>query len=289
MESGRSAESSRPAARPETMDHGHRLITIPISHFCEKARWALDRAGIPYSEERHLQGIHIAYARRAGGGRTVPVLVSAGGEVLPESRMIVRWVDGHLDGGERLYPDGAEGAEAARIEAWLDAGLGPDGRLWMYELTLPVIGELTPWIVDGTPRWERSALRWGRRAVDPFIRRYLGVSAENAAAARMRVATVFDEVAGMLRDGRPYLCGDRFTTADLTFAALSGAVLVPEAYGSPLPPLDALPARMADEVKRLRDHEAGAFAARLYAEHRHRVVQPAPTVGRAKPLRPFRA
>ena len=25
-----------------------RLITIPISHYCEKARWALERAEIPY-------------------------------------------------------------------------------------------------------------------------------------------------------------------------------------------------------------------------------------------------
>ena len=35
-----------------------RLITIPISHYCEKARWALDRAGIEYREERHIQGVH---------------------------------------------------------------------------------------------------------------------------------------------------------------------------------------------------------------------------------------
>jgi glutathione S-transferase len=35
-----------------------RLITIPISHYCEKARWALERAGLPYREERHVQGIH---------------------------------------------------------------------------------------------------------------------------------------------------------------------------------------------------------------------------------------
>ena len=35
-----------------------RLITIPISHYCEKARWALDRAGIGYREERHVQIVH---------------------------------------------------------------------------------------------------------------------------------------------------------------------------------------------------------------------------------------
>jgi glutathione S-transferase len=250
----------------------NRLVTIPISHFCEKARWALDRAQIPYAEERHVQGIHVAYALRAGRSRTVPVLVSAGGAVIPESAAIVRWVDGQLDPADRLYPAGAEGIEAANIEAWLDAGLGPDGRLWMYESTLPLIDDLERWIVDGTPRWERVALRSGRWALTPFIRRYLGVSGANAVAARTRVDVVFDEVAGMLRDGRPYLCGDRFTAADLAFAALSASVLIPAAYGSPLPPLDALPATMVTEVQGWRDHEAGAFAARLYDQHRHRVV-----------------
>src|ERR1700728_3679182 len=58
-----------------------RLITIPISHYCEKARWALDRVGLPYREERHVQGIHQLAARRAGGGVTVPVLVTPDGPI----------------------------------------------------------------------------------------------------------------------------------------------------------------------------------------------------------------
>jgi glutathione S-transferase len=53
-----------------------RLITIPISHYCEKARWALDRAQLPYREERHVQVVHRIAARRAGGRNTVPVLVT---------------------------------------------------------------------------------------------------------------------------------------------------------------------------------------------------------------------
>ena len=56
-----------------------RLITIPISHYCEKARWALERADIPYREERHLQVIHWAHVWRAGRGRTAPVLVTRTG------------------------------------------------------------------------------------------------------------------------------------------------------------------------------------------------------------------
>ena len=27
---------------------GRRLLTIPISHFCFKGRWALERAGLTY-------------------------------------------------------------------------------------------------------------------------------------------------------------------------------------------------------------------------------------------------
>jgi hypothetical protein len=31
----------------------NRLVTIGISHFCEKARCALQRAGVPFQEERN--------------------------------------------------------------------------------------------------------------------------------------------------------------------------------------------------------------------------------------------
>ena len=61
------------------MNEPARLVTIPFSHYCEKARWALERTAMPYREERHVQGIHRFAARRAGGGVTVPVLVTPDG------------------------------------------------------------------------------------------------------------------------------------------------------------------------------------------------------------------
>jgi glutathione S-transferase len=245
-----------------------RLVTIPISHFCEKARWALDRAQVDYLEEPHLQLVHVVAAWRAGGGRTVPVFVSDTGEVLGESAEILRWADQHLPGEKRLYPDGERGAEAAVLESWLDQGLGPDGRLWLYHVTLPVIRDMEPWAVAGIPLWERRMFRAGRPAIGFALRRYLDIDARAAAVSLERVEAVFDEIARRLSDGRRFLLGDRFTAADLAFAALSAPMLLPRGYGSPLPPPEAMPSEAAQVVERLRAHPAGAFASRMYAEKR---------------------
>ena len=77
-----------------------------------------------------------------------------------------------------------------------------------------------------------------------------------------------DHVAELLSDGRPYLCGERFTAADLTFAALCAPVLMPPGYGVPLPQPEILAEDTARLVRRAREHPAGAHALRMYAEHR---------------------
>lgn len=79
------------------------LVTIPVSHYCEKARWALERAGLDYTERRHIQLVHIAAVKRAGGGRTAPVLKTPQG-VFGDSTAILRYADEHGPPQLRLYP-----------------------------------------------------------------------------------------------------------------------------------------------------------------------------------------
>jgi glutathione S-transferase len=247
-----------------------RLVTIPISHFCEKARWALDRAGVGYIEQPHLQAIHVLAARFAGGGRTVPVLVTDNGDVLADSTEILRWTDTQISPERRLYPDGPLGARAAELEASLDRQFGPDGRLWLYHQTLPVVRQLRPWVLAGVPRWERWFFATAGPLVGMVIRGHLGVDMVAARAARARIDEVFDDIAERMSDGRRFLLGERFTAADLTFAALAAPMLLPAGYGSPLPPPEVMPPEFAAEVRRLRAHPAGAFADRMYAEERAR-------------------
>lgn len=238
-----------------------RLITIPISHYCEKARWALDRAGVAYREERHVQAVHQIASRRAGGKGTVPVLICEDG-VLAESEDIVRWTDPSLF-------DGPERADIAAVSRWLDEGLGPDGRRWIYAQMLTTDRSLLLRFNNaGVPAWEHALMRGLFPLLAPFVKRELSVHAHTVAEDGPRVLHAFDEVAARLADGRRHLCGDRFTAADLTFACLAAPVIVPPGYGSPLPQPEQMPEHLAREVLAFRAHPAGAYALELFATER---------------------
>jgi glutathione S-transferase len=244
------------------------LVTIPISHYCEKARWALDRAGVPYRERAHLQLIHVLAARRAGGGSTVPVLVSPDG-VLPDSDEIVAYADARALPEKRLYPDDPDlAAEARAAERDFNSRLGPHGRRWMYHGLRGRRDVVTAYGCTGVPAWERRLLPLGYRPLMSVIDRYLDITDATAAASELEVRAVFDAVAARLGDGRPYLVGERFTAADLTFAALAASVVMPSEYAVPLPRPDELPAAMGAIVRELRAHPAGAHALAMFREHR---------------------
>jgi glutathione S-transferase len=249
-----------------------RLITIPISHYCEKARWALERVGIAYREERHVQGIHRLASRRAGGGGTVPVLVTPDG-VLGESEKILAWIDERTPPTQRLFPaERGARAEAERLCRRLDGELGPRGRRLMYVHMLADRTLALRFNNEGVPRWEDAAIRYGWPLVVRFVRRELrirpGVEVDDEAA----VWRELDFVAELLADGRAHLCGERFGVADLTFAALCAAVVVPPVYGVPLPQPDVLSPETAALVVRAREHPAGRYALALFSEHRRECV-----------------
>jgi len=245
-----------------------RLITVPISHFCEKARWALDRLKLPYREEKHAPVFHYPFTLLRGGNRTVPVLVSRDG-VFADSTAILQYVDRFAAPGETLYP--AEPEECRRVlelEELFDGELGPATRLWGYFHLLPN-STLALRVFDGQiPVAERAVLRWVFPATKAFMGHAIGLSLARAKAAIEKVDRIYTAVEERLADGRRYLVGGRFSAADIAFASLSAPVLGPEGYGSALPALEELPAEMARVIRAFRDRPAGRYALRLFREDR---------------------
>lgn len=249
-----------------------RLVTIPISHYCERARWALDRCGVPYQEEQHLQGFHTRAVRRAGGRRTVPVLVTDEGSLL-DSADIVAHASSHAAAGRALYPaDSAAREEVLALERDFAGDHGVEARRWAYHRMMQAPRLLLRANAGRAPRFQRAVLRVAYPFVKSKLVTYLEINDARVEQGLATVRRTFDQVADRLRDGRRYLAGDTFTAADLTFAAMSAPLVVAPGYGTPLPDIAELPAAVADEVRSFREHPAGAFALRLYAEDRRPVA-----------------
>jgi glutathione S-transferase len=246
------------------------LVTIPISHYCEKARWALDRAGVAYEERRHLPALHRVAVRRAGGKLTAPVLVCPEGEVVRESADIVVWADARAGSpAARMIPADPEVAREARALADdYDARLGPATRLWVYHEMFDYPELVHASMTEGVPAWERHAFRYGNKAVAFAVSKVLGIDDDNARAAEATFRAVFAEVDARLADGRAYLAGDAFSIADLTFAALAAPLIAPPQYGVKLPSVDELPPGMVDVVREHRESRAGRHALAMFATER---------------------
>jgi glutathione S-transferase len=242
------------------------LITMPHSHYAEKARWALDRLSMPYREEPHVPLLHRLATRRQGGG-SVPVFVQ-GDKRLVDSTDILCHVDAGCGGG-RLYPRDPDGRRTVdALEERFDRELGPHTRRWAYFQLLPHRPLLHPLMAKGVPRIESSLLTLGLPIVVLAIRKGLRITPDGAQRSMLKVRGIFSEISDLLADGREYLVGDRFTAADLTFAALASPVLLPERGISAYPTVADLPAAMREAVEQLRDTPAGRFALRMYAHER---------------------
>lgn len=248
-----------------------RFVTLPISHYCEKVRWALDRQQVPYVEEGHAPLLHAFYTVPLTGGasRTVPILVDDNQtprKVLSDSTDCLRYLADH-HGATWLYafPD------AAAIEDELDRKLGPATRRFAYFHLLPRADLTVPFLIEPAPGWEAAVTR----PLYPVIRRVMAQSMRMDEAGAERSRAVLREVLGTLSqrlsDGRTYLCGDALSAADVTFAALAAPLVWPDGYARlVMPKLDALPAPLQQEIERTRQTLAGQLVLRLYAEDRRR-------------------
>ncbi len=245
-----------------------RLITITPSHYCEKARWALEYAEVGYRENGHTPLLHRVATRLAGGRNTVPVLV-AGGQVYPDSTDIIEYIQLEHSGGWRPYfDDSTLSEEARRLEELFDTRLGPHSRRLAYHYLLDDDRLFFAAVIPGVGGLEKVVFRMLAPVIKKLMRVGMRIDDEGAERSLGVIREVFATVDEMLSDGRRYLVGDGFSAADLTFAALSAPVLLPRNYGSPLPSLDEVPTAMLKQIEEFRSLPAGAFALRIYRDHR---------------------
>jgi len=244
------------------------FITIPLSHYCEKARWALDRLGLSYREEPHAPLLHMLATRRHHG-RSVPILLHEG-KCLADSTAILEHADA-FGGGDRLYPrDAVLRQEVSALEEQFDTELGPHVRRWAYLDLLSKPALLRDVWSRGVPKVESLLMPLVIPAARRLVRSAYKVTTEGARRSLERVRESFRSVDQRLADGRTYLVGGRFTAADLAFAALAAPALLPAQCRAVHPAIGELSSDMQQEIAAFRQTKAGQFALRLFEQERAR-------------------
>lgn len=242
------------------------LVTIPFSHYCEKARWALDRVSVAYHEQGHLPIFSRRATKRIGAGTSVPALV-VDSAIVADSTSIVAWADTQRPGA--LLPvDPTLRAEALALDEMFDQQLGPATRRWAYFYLLPNKALMLEITQQGVPAWQARAFKLFRPLAAGVIKRGLKIDAAGAQRSREKIATVFAHVTALLADGRPFLVGDAFSIADVTFAALAAPVLVPPEQHFGVAGPQVFPSDAQAEIATWRASPAGQFGLRMFAQHR---------------------
>eukprot|EP00048_Salpingoeca_helianthica_P021363 m.11856 g.11856 ORF g.11856 m.11856 type:complete len:525 (+) comp5888_c0_seq1:23-1597(+) len=251
---------------------GHRrLVSIGISHYCEKVRWALDLAGCPYTEDMHPPGLHMFATIPVTGAHAsmTPVIVTDDGVAMWESTQIIEDL-------ARSYPDRFPAhfctPEAHGWEEYFDQSLGPNARRVVYSHLLPRRDICVPIMTRNVSWIERTLFPKLFDRVATGMYRSLVVDEDAVAASLSEIRKVFDRVSRHLAGGRAYLCGDTFSSADLTFAALSYPLLLPSLVTNAVLGLDLfdMPQPLQQLVAELRATPAGQHALRVYEKHRPR-------------------
>ncbi len=235
------------------------LITFGVSHYCEKARWALDWHGVDHGEIGWPPLLHAILAKWRGAKHTtVPILLD-GKRVIQGSGAIIDWADQQAqDSARRLtFPSALE------IERRADDSIGINARRLFYAGILPEAPHvIKPAFFTNTSSLHRliGNIMW------PVVPRVIMMKYEirpgAAQESRAKLAVELDWLDSLLADGRQYLAGDRFSRADITVASLLAPLAPPEqmkTYHNL-----ALPEALIADFERWKDRPIMRWTVELY-------------------------
>lgn len=243
---------------------GPLLWHIPISHFNEKVRWALDYKGIRH-RRRCVGADYLFQAWRKTGHGTLPILFLDDKPVRDSTDIIAALEQRYPD--RPLYPrDEAQRRQALALEDFFDEELGPQLRAAVVtplfrhdpDIALRVL-------TTGMPEQAYRTLRPLARVFPAFYRFRHKISDRKLEEDRAKVITALDRIESE-RAGREYLVGDSFSVADLTAAAMFSPLL--QSPGVQYPLTTTLPDYLVEYRDRVARHPAAQWAERIYQRHR---------------------
>lgn len=238
------------------------LYQFPISHYCEKVRWALDYKGLEYDVKNLLPGLHVRTTLKMARKSTVPLL-DHDGVIVQGSSQIISYLDDTFPEKKLTPVNPSEAQEAKEWERYLDDEIGVHLRRYMYHYLLQQPGLVVGFFTQGGPWWSKPFYRVMFPKVAKLMRKHMQIDAETAAASKLRVEAALERVCAAVAQ-RGFLAGRSFSRADLTAAALLAPIFMPVKYGLQWPA--TLPEPLKTELAGYRQQLD--WAEELYRQYR---------------------
>lgn len=206
-----------------------KLYQFPISHYCEKIRWALDYKGLDYKTINLLPGLHIKTTKRMAKYSSVPVL-SDEEAVIQNSHEIITYLDETYPQKSLTPSDEPIRLEALKWEKYLDAELGIHVRVCCYHILLAYPKIVIPFFTHNGPWYGSTLIKLSYAKLNAKMRYFMKINDASFKESKVKLLEVITKISDRLQDNE-FLVGDRFSRADLTAASLLAPLVMPEGYG----------------------------------------------------------
>ena len=247
-----------------------KLYIFSISHYCEKARWALDYLDIDYQLVVLAPGLHAAKAKKLGAASSSLPILDTGTTVIQGSSNIIDWAEGVTQSGRSLMPEADQHGSSEKcmeLEKRIDDIIGVNVRRMFYSEALVEFPEtVKPVFTKGLPLAQSLMVRASWPKVREAMIKRMDLGFEQGEESRAIVDAELSCLDEILQDGRPFLVADRLTRADITTGSL--LALLAGATQHPFYELIVLPPRARTVADQWHQRPSMQFVRRLYQQFR---------------------
>lgn len=243
-----------------------KLLEFPHSHYCEKARWALDYKGIPFQAVAIMPGLHMITVRRYTPDTSVPVLLSDN-EVVQGSSEIINYLELKYPSHSLTPTDANQRQACLEIECTMDERLGGNIRRVLYHRLLAYPDYIRYCFTHTMPGLKQLIFSLFYPILRYKIYQTYVISAAKVEQARREFDVAMGEIEKKLKR-RQYLVGEQFTRADLSVASMLSLLVMPDEH--PFPWIEIPDPQTRIFCDEYRDHPVSEWVRKMYRDHRLR-------------------
>ncbi len=217
------------------------LYQFPISHYCEKVRWALDFKGLAYQKVSCLPGLHARKNKKIAKFSSVPILKHKG-VVIQGSSKIIDYLETEFSDKPLSFSDERLNQETIEWERFADENIGPHVRRIIYDSLLKNPNIVIPLFSHQGPWYSGLYFKLTYPKLTQIMRKLMKINDESVIESKEILQNSLSKLNQHLSItpskakidqplSKNYLVGNRFSRADLGVSALLAPLFSPKEYG----------------------------------------------------------